>query len=76
MSRFSLIMTYLHTFQPPSSSKREVCNNPVQPSDSAMFVKTLDFRLSENLKIPSPGRFALHDYPRKLNFALSLRELS
>ena len=42
-----------------------------------MVAKILDFKLSESLKMHSPGPFALSQItPRKLKFALSSRELS
>ena len=43
-------LTKRHTFQPPSSSKREVCNKPSISQSGTMVAKILDFRLFESLK--------------------------
>ena len=37
--------------------------NPIFPRDDTTVVKILDFRLSESLKMRSPGPFALPHYP-------------
>ena len=47
--------------------------NPVYPGGGTVVANILDFRLSESLKMHSPGPFALPNYlGRKFNFAFSL----
>ena len=59
--------TYYHTFQPPSSSKREVCN---KPSIIRRLPKIWILGFLKACKMHSPGSFAVPNYHyRKLNFA-------
>ena len=65
---------YFQTFQPPTSSKQEVCNKPSYVEDGTMVAKILDFRLSESLKTRTPGPFAFPRLPLESWILHCLRE--
>ena len=75
LKEMTMIVESMHSNLPVAQNWRIVIY-PVYPGGGTMVAKILDFRLSGSLKCALQDLLLSQITPRKLNFALSLRELS